>query len=72
MNNGDMPAAPLTGDVQIDRDGLEAVGLSKRESVAKGVYAGLIASGRATTLSAKGLAQLAVEYTDALLTELDK
>ena len=72
MNNGDMPATPLTGNVQIDRDGLEAVGLTKREAFAMAAMQGLIPATVERGECYDTQAHHAIEMANALLKALEE
>lgn len=88
MNNGDMPASPLTGDAYIDFESAlnksgsynpECQGLTKREAFAMVAMQGLLSSTNYPT-SINGVdvceydlcAQASVKQADALLKELSK
>jgi hypothetical protein len=76
MNNADMPAMPLTGDAYTDINGTancqgsiqDGMGLTKREHFAGLIMASLAGPNRYMGLSAES----AVQWADALLTELNK
>ena len=82
-NRGDMPAMPLTGDAYIDLQGYkgqggtyeDGMGMTIREQFAISMAQGLVTAQDECGLwqhDAKTIAQTAVEYADALLTELER
>lgn len=81
MNNGDMPANPITNHelaISINNGGSSFGGLTKREMMAMHAMQGLLSSDSSSiafyrdSSDAQSLAQSAVAFADALLKELEK
>lgn len=69
MENRDKPAYPVSPDANYD-----GIGLSKREAIAAMCLQGLLANTHPSVLEEQTLNKciMAIEYADALLTQLEK
>ena len=79
MRNADMPTVPIFDDcgrpAMYGADGVEALGLTKREMIAMHMMQGILAAGNADEFvvgDEVGFAGFAIAATDALLAELER
>lgn len=80
MNNGDMPAMPVTDDAGMPfnsvPEDLCTIGLTKREAFSKAAMQGLLAAdsdgASIEGTYAEAIARDAVSFADALLNELER
>lgn len=79
MKNADMPAMPVVDDcgrpAMYGAEGVEALGLTKREMIAMHAMQGILAAGNADEFvvgDEVGFAGFAVSCADALLAELER